>query len=69
AAIVEIMQRYALKEDGDERGARKQRFECKHLNKGGAVAYIAKYVSKNIDGYALDGEIDHDTGKPLSQTA
>lgn len=68
-AITEIMCRYALKEDGDERGAAKQRFESKHLNRGGAVGYIAKYISKNIDGYALDGAIDKDTGKPLKDTA
>ncbi|KFK93354.1 MULTISPECIES: replication endonuclease [unclassified Serratia (in: enterobacteria)] len=67
--IIDIMRRYALKEDGDERGAAKNRFDCKHLNKGGAAGYIAKYIAKNIDGYALDGEIDHDTGKPLRDMA
>ncbi len=68
-AAVDIMRRYALKEDGQERGAEKQRFQCKHMNKGGAAGYIAKYIAKNIDGYALDGELDNDTGKPLSETA
>ncbi|MBU9829252.1 replication endonuclease [Rahnella sp. FC061912-K] len=68
-AAVDIMRRYALKEDGQERGAQKQRFQCKHMNKGGAASYIAKYIAKNIDGYALDGELDHDTGRPLSETA
>jgi hypothetical protein len=63
------MRRYALQEDGDERGAQAQRFECKHLNKGGAAGYIAKYIAKNIDGYALEGEIDHETGRSLSETA
>ncbi|HEX4500254.1 MAG TPA: replication endonuclease [Scandinavium sp.] len=67
--ITEIMRRYALKEDGDERGASKQRFQAKHLNQGGAAGYIAKYIAKNIDGYALDGQLDHDTGKPLQDTA
>jgi large subunit ribosomal protein L30 len=67
--VIEIMRRYSLKEDGDERGAAKNRFECKHLNKGGAAGYIAKYIAKNIDGYALEGEIDKDTGKPLTDTA
>jgi len=66
---VDIMRRYALQEDGDERGAKAQRFECKHLNKGGAAGYIAKYIAKNIDGYALEGEIDHETGRSLSETA
>ncbi|WP_370640075.1 replication endonuclease [Buttiauxella sp. S04-F03] len=67
--VIGIMSRYSLKEDGDERGAAKNRFECKHLNKGGAAGYIAKYIAKNIDGYALDGELDKDTGKPLKDTA
>ena len=67
--ITDIMRRYALKEDGDERGAAKQRFQAKHLNQGGAAGYIAKYIAKNIDGYALDGQLDHDTGKPLQDTA
>ncbi|MBG0587316.1 replication endonuclease [Enterobacter kobei] len=68
-AINEIMRRYALKEDGYEKGAAKQRFESRHLNQGGAAGYIAKYIAKNIDGYALDGQLDHDTGKPLKDTA
>ena len=67
--ITEIMRRYALKEDGDEKGAAAQRFEAKHLNQGGAAGYIAKYIAKNIDGYALDGQVDHDTGKPLTDIA
>ncbi|MFP1528928.1 replication endonuclease [Escherichia coli] len=40
--IIEIMRRYALKEDGDERGAARNRFQAKHLNRGGAAGYIAK---------------------------
>ncbi|MEL7631189.1 replication endonuclease [Pectobacterium aroidearum] len=67
--VIDIMRRYALKEDGDERGADKYRFECKHLNKGGAAGYIAKYIAKNIDGYALDGQLDDETGKPLRDMA
>ncbi|ARB85395.1 MULTISPECIES: replication endonuclease [Yersinia] len=67
--VIDIMRRYSLMEDGDERGAEKNRFECKHLKKGGAAGYIAKYIAKNIDGYALDGELDHETGQPLTETA
>ncbi|SUC35264.1 Bacteriophage replication gene A protein (GPA) [Providencia rustigianii] len=69
AKAVDIMRKRALKEDGNEAGAQKNRFECKHMNRGGAVGYIAKYVAKNIDGYALDGEIDHETGKDLKSMA
>lgn len=66
---IDIMRRYALQEEGDEPGAAKNRFDCKPLNRGGAAAYIAKYISKNIDGYALDGEVDFDSGKPLKESA
>jgi len=66
---IDIMRRYALQEEGDEPGAAKNRFDCKPLNRGGAAAYIAKYISKNIDGYALDGEVDFDSGKQLKESA
>ena len=69
AQVIDIMRKKALAVDGKEQGAQKHRFKCEHMNRGGAVSYIAKYISKNIDGYALDGEIDNDTGKPLSDTA
>ncbi|AIM21179.1 replication protein A [Serratia sp. SCBI] len=64
--VIDIMRRYATAEDGD---AAKNRFDCKHLNKGGAAGYIAKYIAKNIDGYALDGERDYETGELLTDTA
>ncbi len=60
------MRRYATAEDGD---AAKNRFDCKHLNKGGAAGYIAKYIAKNIDGYALDGERDYVTDTAAAVTA
>lgn len=71
-AITSIMRAYAVKEDRAELGKRTSaRFTAKRLDpkKGSATAYIAKYISKNIDGYALDGEKDHETGKPLKETA
>ncbi|MEY4474990.1 MAG: hypothetical protein RL248_757 [Pseudomonadota bacterium] len=69
SAVIAVMRQYALKEDGDERGAKENRFQCKHMYKGCAAGYIAKYVAKNIDGYALEGEVDFETGKPLSDAA
>lgn len=67
--VIDIMRKYAMKEDGDERGAAKNRFDCKHLNRGGAAGYIAKYIAKNIDGYALEGERDNETGELLTDSA
>lgn len=53
-----IVKRYALAEDGNEPGAQSQRvkFELIDSAKGSAAAYIAKYISKNID----DDEDNHD---------
>ena len=67
--VTEVMRRYALEEDPDEPGASASRFNCKPLNRGGAAGYIAKYVAKNIDGYALEGETDFDSGRRLTDVA
>jgi len=51
-----LFKHYALQTDGDEPGAKEKRFTAVTIdcNKGSAVGYIAKYISKNIDGFALD---------------
>lgn len=52
----QVFLRYALQEDADEVGARQRRFTWKDIDeeKGSAVGYIAKYISKNIDAYGID---------------
>lgn len=54
--IRDIFIYYALQVDGDEKGAKKHRLKVEPIDKtkGSAIGYIAKYISKNIDGYAID---------------
>src|SRR5471030_624025 len=72
--VRDILCYYSRLEDSEElqsANALKGRFHVEPIDpaKGSATGYIAKYISKNIDGYALDGEKDHETGKPLKETA
>ncbi|MCU7782240.1 replication endonuclease [Lelliottia amnigena] len=71
-ATVAILREYFIKEDRAELGRNTgARFKSKKMDprKGSATAYIAKYISKNIDGHALAGELDDESGKPLNDTA
>jgi len=51
-----VLRHYALEHDGDEPGADTRRFTVVAIDwsRGTATGYVAKYVSKNIDGYGLD---------------
>lgn len=55
-----IVTAYAMKEDEEEEGAQKARVKLVRIEagKGTAAGYIAKYVSKNIDGTGVG---DHHT--------
>lgn len=61
-----VIRSYALKEDGDEAGAADARVTFKAIDwtRGSAAGYVAKYVSKNIDGggYQVQGDIEGGPG-------
>lgn len=50
-----------LQREGDEPGAREYRFKAVAIDpaRGGAVAYVAKYIAKNIDDFGAVGEAGH----------
>jgi hypothetical protein len=55
-----IIRNYAMREDHNEPGATEHRYSEKRIDrlKGTAVGYIAKCISKNIEDYGLDCDID-----------
>lgn len=67
-AIEEIVRKHCLKDSPDEPGARKHRCDIKWIDwtKGSAAGYVAKYVSKNIDGEHVGQDLD---GNPAKETA
>lgn len=59
--VTGVMRRYALESDPDEPGASKHRLTVIEIDrrKGSATGYVAKYISKNIDGKHLE---THESG-------
>ncbi len=68
-AVASIFQAYAMADSPNEPGAAEHRFTVKHIDpaKGSALGYVAKYVSKNIDGEGVDE--DHETGDTGASSA
>jgi hypothetical protein len=58
AQVREVFETYALKDSGDEKGASKHRFTAKSIDpsRGSAAGYVAKYISKNIDGAHIESD-------------
>lgn len=63
---------FAIREDRAELGNNTgPRYKSELINprKGTPTSYIAKYISKNIDGSGLAKEISKETGKSLRDSA
>lgn len=59
-ALEQIVRNYALEDSPNEPGAQKHRVTAVRIDrsKGSGVSYLSKYISKSIDGYGLDMDID-----------
>lgn len=71
-SITALLRKFAIREDRAELGSNTgPRFKSELINpkKGSPTSYIAKYISKNIDGRGLAGEISKETGKSLRDNA
>lgn len=57
--VIRISRSKAHQESPDEPGAATHRFDVKRIDyaKGTATGYVAKYVSKNVDGYGVDADL------------
>ncbi|MEG5911583.1 replication endonuclease [Enterobacter bugandensis] len=70
--ITALLRKFAIREDREELGNNTgPRFKSELINprKGTPTSYIAKYISKNIDGRGLAKEISKETGKSLRDNA
>ena len=67
--VRQIMEDYALSVDGDEKGAKEARFKAVSidLDNGSAAGYVAKYVSKNIDGEHIEDDKIGNSGKDAAK--
>lgn len=63
--LAAILRSYWLMDEGDEYGAQDHRLKAEVIDpaKGGAVAYVSKYIAKNIDdagGVGDEGHMDYE---------
>ncbi len=61
-AFASLVRSYALRDMPNEDGAQVRRFTVEHIDptKGSAVGYVAKYVSKSIDGEGVESDTESD---------
>jgi hypothetical protein len=61
--LIETIRAYALSESPNEPGAQERRFKVERIDpaKGSAVGYVAKYISKSIDGEGVDVDDETET--------
>lgn len=61
--VAEVMRAAWLSEYADEPGARERRLQVKAIEagQGSATGYVAKYVSKNLDGHEIGEDFEADT--------
>lgn len=69
--LIALVQDYGLRDNPDEPGARKRRIRVERIDaaKGSAVAYIAKYISKNLDAHGIDADHEAAPGAAPADTA
>jgi hypothetical protein len=67
-ALIGVLRDYALLDSPDEPGAAEHRFTVERIDpeKGSAAGYIAKYVSKNIDGKGVGD--DEEAERPATKS-
>lgn len=71
SAVTTTLKHYAFLEDGQEAGAAEHRFEAIAIDRkrGSATSYISKYISKNIDGFGMETELDGETAGSVESSA
>lgn len=71
ADLKHFFQKYAYELDPNEPGAKQHRLKVESIDKtkGSAVGYVIKYISKNIQGEFMQGELDFETGKSVADGA
>jgi hypothetical protein len=59
------IRQYWLADDGDEKGAQKNRVCIKRMVAGGAAGYVAKYIAKSVGHHALAEHLDVVQGQEI----